>query len=205
MFLVPSQVAKRASEGALVSLNDFFNEYTLETGEIFNSRFVQSLSFQYNVDGQWMGVPFSLDIQTLYYNRTVFDQLGLKRPPPHGQWEPGEWSWKKLAEYSQIIANSGRAVGFSPRASFSFFEAAARNYGGVIVNNNRKCGYRIPDMVQFHNEVLVPLFGQNASVPRGWQNTASPQFQQFMNTSMDPMAQPFLPATRITDKPYSFF
>ncbi len=179
--------------------------YTLETGEIFNSRFVQSLSFRYNVEGQWMAVPFSLDLNILYYNRTIFDQLGLKRPPPHGQWAPGEWSWKKLAEYSDIIARSGIAAGFDPRGTFSFLESAARNYGGMIVNNDRKCGYKIPGMLQFHNEVLVPLFGPNASVPRVWQITNTPQFQQFINSTIasDPMKLPFLTTTRSSIRPFS--
>ena len=61
------------------------------------------------------------DYRIIYFNRTVFDKLNLKYPPPLGNWtQPyGEsWTWEKFAEYALAIKKGGFGYGFDFAANW---------------------------------------------------------------------------------------
>jgi len=61
----------------------------------------------FSADGALMGVPVNGNVQVLYYNQTVYDDLGLSVPA----------TWEELYSNARAIADATDMYGFVPRAA----------------------------------------------------------------------------------------
>jgi ABC-type glycerol-3-phosphate transport system substrate-binding protein len=170
LVLGTTQMPSRVAAKDLWSLNTLFNDYASDTGHIFPDDFLQKYYYDYNYDGSWMGIPLVTDVRALYFNKTTFDTLGLKYPPPYGDWGSDyayNWTWSALAKYSRQIYDSRIGPGFKFYSRWDeelkLISSIARDYKLSLVTSNNTCGYRRPGAIKMIEEVLRPLFGQNGS------------------------------------------
>ena len=55
------------------------NEY-IDSGILDVSHLNSTLLDTYNIDGNYYGIPSGVNVQLLYYNQTMFDELGVEYP-----------------------------------------------------------------------------------------------------------------------------
>jgi multiple sugar transport system substrate-binding protein len=91
-------IGRYSSQGALVDLSDYLGE---GYGDAFTPAVWQSVLFE----DKPYGVPQHTDTFALFYNKKMFDQLGVDVP---GSPEEG-WSWDRFIEVAQQVKDEGVA------------------------------------------------------------------------------------------------
>ena len=136
-----------------------------------------------------MGIPMVTDVRLFYFNRTTFDTLGLKYPPPHADWGPDytkTWTWKKMVEYAIQIKQHQFGSGFQLFGSWDeemkWLTIAAREYNAQLFTGNMSCGFNSESFQSFLKEIVVPLFSGVDSVadPR-YVDTDSNEFKTWLS------------------------
>jgi hypothetical protein len=142
------------------------NDYASETGQSFTDNFIQQYIYDYFYDGGWMGVPLVSDTRVLYYNKTLFDQLHIRHPPPNGDWGIEywkTWNWRKWYEYVEIIKHAGFPYGLESIGNWDeelkWITLMAREYNSTLLHNG-ECGYRSNGFKLLLEEMLIPLYKQ---------------------------------------------
>jgi hypothetical protein len=197
LVLGTTQLAGRVAAKELFPLNGFFNQFATRTGEIFSDNFIQKYFYDYFYDGNWMGIPLNTDIRIMYYNKTTFDRLSLKYPPPHATWGKDEWNWKKFTEYAIAINASRVGPGFEFVSGWDeelkFVTMAARDYQITLVNSTGKCGLTGTAFRQLYDDVLLPLFGPHGAANRDFLPMSHPDLLRILSSPMmDPLQQPMV-------------
>ncbi|KAJ3090514.1 hypothetical protein HK102_003479 [Quaeritorhiza haematococci] len=150
IVLGTTQVASRFYKGELEPLDQYFSDYTEETGLVVVDDFYKTTYYDYKIEGSWVGVPLTSDLLALYYNKTLFQSLGLNPPPPAGNWPVPtglSWNWDRFLEYVAVLKKSGKSPGFRIMSSFNdeigmIMSTLARFANVVLVNANGTCGLR---------------------------------------------------------------
>jgi ABC-type glycerol-3-phosphate transport system substrate-binding protein len=197
IVLGTTQIAGRVAANDLFPLNGFFNQFATRTGEIFSDNFIQKYFYDYFYGGNWIGIPLNTDVRIMYYNKTTFDRLNLKYPPPHGSWVRDEWNWKKFTEYAIAINGSMAGPGFEFGSGWDeelkLVTMAARDYQITLVNNTGKCGLTGTAFKRLYDEVLFPLFGPYGAANRDFLPTGHPELLRILSSPMmDPLEQPMI-------------
>ncbi len=86
----------------------------------WSSKIVESQWGPFNYDGKQYGIPWSMDGKVFFYNKTVFDELGLKEPN----------TWDEFMAVLDALVAAGHASPIS--AGFSA-EWAVSHYMGTLV------------------------------------------------------------------------
>ena len=208
IILGTTQVAGRVAQGQTHSLNEYFNEYASENGQQFADNFITKYVYDFFYGDQWMGIPMVTDFRSFFFNRTTFDALGLKYPPPHADWGPDytkTWTWKKVVEYAVAIKASGRESGFKLNGiwdeELKWLTAASREYKSQILTGNLGCGYNTDAFQNFLTDIVEPLYGPNGAAENGFIDENSPEFIKWKNEPLgDPTQRPFMGGKDDTDK-----
>ncbi|WP_059050317.1 ABC transporter substrate-binding protein [Paenibacillus senegalimassiliensis] len=88
-WLFPNQVVDFSREGALMDIS----------GSPWLSNYLEAAVDLGTVDGKTYGVPYNSQPILMFYNKTLFDQLGLSVPK----------TWEEMMEVSEAIKASGTA------------------------------------------------------------------------------------------------
>ncbi|ORX55922.1 hypothetical protein BCR36DRAFT_581079 [Piromyces finnis] len=112
----------------------------------------------------------------MYFNRTTFDSVGLRYPPPYNG--RTKWDWKEMVDDIQNIDQYLKNNGIEDKKVFDFkglydeemklFSIILRNYGVPTISSAQRCGFceetSENDMIIKNNtkqaikEVIEPLF-----------------------------------------------
>ncbi|KAJ3089796.1 hypothetical protein HK102_005495 [Quaeritorhiza haematococci] len=150
IVLGTTQIPERFYKGELEPLAPYFAKYaTTEKSNIIDE-FYKGTYYDYKIGDAWIGVPLISDIRTLYYNKTLFQQLNLTEPPPAGNWGTDfrrTWTWDKFLEYVEILKNSGLSPGFQIMSQWqeehhAFMPSFGRVAEARLVDENGICGLR---------------------------------------------------------------
>jgi len=154
----------------VISLNDYFEEYMNNNKNIFSTKFIKQVEYEYSIDGYYVAVPLITDIRIMYYNITTFKNAGIDYPPPLGKRK--SWTWKDLVEdvkrldsyfeKNNIQSNPFDFYGLYDE-EMKFLSIILRNYGVPSISSENRCGYCSSEInknntIKAINEIVRPLF-----------------------------------------------
>jgi len=122
----------------------------------------------FSVDGTQYGLPESYSTVLLFYNKGVFDELGLEYPTD-------DWTWADERAAAEAIAASGDDIWghFAGVHYWEFYKAAAQNGcdffaedGGVTVNE-AGCVEALQFMIDYVNDGVQPSAAEMGGVSDG--------------------------------------
>lgn len=127
-------------KGALVSIDDKVKEDSVDTNQFYE----QALG-ELKVDDKLYGLPLLVDNRSLFYNKTVFDEAGVKPPT----------NWDELKSVAEQVTL--REGGKLTRAGFSLddlglFSGWLGQAGGTMLNaDSTKTAFNSPEGVEVLN------------------------------------------------------
>ena len=100
---------------------------------------------------KWTAIPIISDLRIVYYNKTTFDALSIKNPPPHGSSDV--WTWDEFTSALVTIKTSmGKPAFYWPTGwdeELKLFAAVLRDKGINVIKEQTKngktiqtCGFR---------------------------------------------------------------
>ncbi len=140
-------------EGELTNMNDFFKKDT----DMKPEDFIQASMFYYD-ENSIIGLSPAIETYAIFYNKDIFDQAGLQRPPTK---EKEAWTWEKFLETAKKLTvdkkgknaterdfdpKSIKQYGFYMNLWFGSLEALlARNDAEYVINRGTEFGLDKPD------------------------------------------------------------
>jgi ABC-type glycerol-3-phosphate transport system substrate-binding protein len=195
-----TQVAARVVKGELFSLNTFFQQYATENGEIFTDNIFQKFYYDFNYKSEWMGIPLQTDARMFFYNITTFNRLGLKHPPPVGDWGRNykdTWTWRAMLDIATEIKRAGYANGFEFYGGWDeeikFITMLAREYKATLLDENGKCGLNTTNFKTMIQQILRPLYtGSSPIANTDFESFDTPAVISWRNNATlgSPLGQP---------------
>jgi multiple sugar transport system substrate-binding protein len=150
---LPQQVSTMVTTGQTPDLLNF-NTYAsfaaddllVRGDEVISSQlkgqFYENFYAAGSIEGAVFGIPFIASIRNLYYNKEIFDQVGIKDPPA---------TWDELVETATAIKDETGIPGFGlpmtefePQADFSYFIWG----NGGDWKRNGEWSFNIPENVE---------------------------------------------------------
>lgn len=115
--------AEAARDGVTADLTSYLADSGTSTGD-FTGSIIKALS---SADGKLHGLPMGYNIQSLFYNKDMFDKAGLDYPPADGSYtydDLREWSAKLTLDKA---GRNATEAGFDPEATeqYGYFNFAA--------------------------------------------------------------------------------
>lgn len=126
LFLSPIQ--GYAAQGVLEPLDSYIEA----SGYDINDYWPALLEFGMH-DGQIYGLPRDIGLEVLYYNKTIFDEVGLDYPDD-------SWTWDDLSEAAEalaIVEDSGRVERYALGMEDGKYQLWVGQNGGSILDNMR--------------------------------------------------------------------
>jgi multiple sugar transport system substrate-binding protein len=139
-FLTP--VSVYAPSGALENLEPYIEASQYDTSDYWPFLLESAI-----YDGDIYGLPRDISVEVLYYNRDIFDEVGLDYPDD-------TWTWDDLraaAEALTIIAPSGRVVRYGLAMEGGKYQLwVGQNYGSILddFRNPTACTLSQPEAVE---------------------------------------------------------
>lgn len=110
--------------GLLLDLTD-----ALESAGVDMSKYPEAVTEMYESDGKIYGVPKDYDGMALYYNKAIFDEMGVEYPQ-------AGWTWDDLLEKAQALTNDSH-YGFVARSDGnSGYQNFVYQNGGSLTDEN---------------------------------------------------------------------
>lgn len=94
-WLTQELIAKYASLGAIVDITGFFNQSPNLKPDDFYEGVIKSARYK----GGYWGLPWIANPFIVYYNKTMFEALGIQPPQPDD-----DWTWDEFIDISRKIA-----------------------------------------------------------------------------------------------------
>ena len=126
---------------SLISANtlttlDRFLATTNNKAELLDAA-INPATYNWRYNGSWFAAPLNIDTRMLAVNKTIFNSLQLKLPPPLGSWNASDWSWKQLVEFADKIhrnSKTDKAFYFtgSDDEENKLFHMIARSFGATL-------------------------------------------------------------------------
>jgi sn-glycerol 3-phosphate transport system substrate-binding protein len=128
IYLAEVDAQRVMDSGAATPVQDFIDREDYDLSD-FDEKSIQ----YYTVDGQLYGIPFSIAVPLLYYNKLDFSEVGLDpEQPPRDLEEVREMSQKLVKEDSHgNVLRAGIALDIDPWR----FELILAEHGDLYVNN----------------------------------------------------------------------
>ncbi|HEY8654863.1 MAG TPA: sugar ABC transporter substrate-binding protein [Dermatophilaceae bacterium] len=151
-----------ASNGVLAPLSDQIKKDGLDT-----SVYPQALDDLYSLNGKQYGLPKDFDTIGLWYNKTLFDQAGVKYPD-------ASWTWKDLQSAAAKLTNKSKGLYGLPAAlegQQNFYNTILQAGGQVLSADHKSSGYSDPATIEglrFWTDLI--------------KNGSSPSLQQMTDT-----------------------
>jgi multiple sugar transport system substrate-binding protein len=181
-----------ASDGILKDLDGYFDESGLDLGK-FTPSVIGALKSP--VDGKTYGLPMGFNVQSLFYNKAMFEAAGLEEPPADGSYtydDLRDWAKKLTLDAN---GNNAESADFDPdnivQYGYFNFSAAtpaiepgygpvlAAHGGGIISGPARnecvadsdgtiEAFQLIQDMMWKDHSTITPQLQQEESGPSRW-------------------------------------
>jgi ABC-type sugar transport system, periplasmic component len=103
VWLAERMIPQFLTTGQLLDISSIKDDAEYEFSDIIPS----SLS-AFEQDGKLYGIPFSTPPQVVFYNKTLFEQNGLKTPME--LYQEGNWTYEELAKAAEAIAKPNDGV-----------------------------------------------------------------------------------------------
>ena len=94
-WLTQELIARYANLGAIADITEYLNLSEQLTADDYYEGVIKSAEF----DNKYWGLPWIANPFIIYYNKTMFDALGVQAPTP-----TDDWSWDEFIEVSRQIA-----------------------------------------------------------------------------------------------------
>lgn len=94
-WLTQELIARYANLGAIADITEYLNSSEQLTADDYYEGVIKSAEF----DNKYWGLPWIANPFIIYYNKTMFDTLGVQAPTP-----TDDWSWDEFIEVSRQIA-----------------------------------------------------------------------------------------------------
>lgn len=94
-WLTQELIARYANLGAIADITEYLNSSEQLTADDYYEGVIKSAEF----DNKYWGLPWIANPFIIYYNKTMFDALGVQAPTP-----TDDWSWDEFIEVSRQIA-----------------------------------------------------------------------------------------------------
>lgn len=158
-------------DGAIQEVQSFVDRDKLNLGD-FNPTIIGALKSQ--KDTKLYGLPMGYNVQSLYFNKDMFDKAGLAYPPADGN-----YTWQDLRAWAKKLTldesgNSAESPNFNPNKikQWGFYTGAANTspggpgyepllnaFGGSVMTlpDHQKCNLENPDTIrgwQFIQDML---------------------------------------------------
>lgn len=131
--------------GLLLDLTDNLNEAGVDM-----SKYPEAVSEMYTHDGKIYGVPKDYDGMALYYNKAIFDEMGVEYPT-------ADWTWDDLLEKAQALTNESH-YGFIARPDGnSGYQNFIYENGGSLVDADGMPtvnGKEVTEALQFEHDLM---------------------------------------------------
>lgn len=155
LFLGTTQLGGRVKRNEAKPLQTYLEATTNQYGALLTDDLIKFYFYDYSFAGQWMGVPLVTDTRIVYYNKTTFASLELKRPPPDGDWGSPyvvNWNWTSFTDTVLTIKEKTGNYGLTLRNSwdeeFKLTMAIAGNYRAKLYvqgrDGRKRCGVNTP-------------------------------------------------------------
>jgi len=134
-----NNIYKYASNDMLLNLNDYINA----SDKIDMKNYPEGLVSIYNYNGKQFAVPKDYDTIGLWYNKTMFDEAGVKYPDE-------TWTWDDLYEAAKKLTKPDKSqYGFlaAMHNQEGFYNFIYQN-GGTVITADKKSGYDDPKTIE---------------------------------------------------------
>lgn len=144
--------AKLLEEGALADLKPVLQHLPQE---LFEDIYPTFWNFSEHNNGHY-GLPWNISIPVLYYNKTVFDQLGVTPPQ---NWEAFEAAAARLTTRS--------TKGYIDVAAAFIFETMVTTRGGRLLSDDGQPNFASPEAIEALS-MLQRMAKDRTSIPRSF-------------------------------------
>jgi multiple sugar transport system substrate-binding protein len=153
--LEPNSLSDYAGRGACQPLDPFVGK------QLDVSNFGENMVDLCRARGKIYGVALGLNSFSLFFDRTVFEQAGMK-PPTH------ETTWKQFADMAVDLTKAANrpnywAAPYGGRYHY-VFDVWLRQRGKVLFTEDAKCGFTVDDAKEWFT-YWEDLRKRNATVP----------------------------------------
>ncbi|MEK5252846.1 sugar ABC transporter substrate-binding protein [Paenibacillus sp. FSL F4-0125] len=132
-----NEIYRYASNGMLMDLNDRISA----SKAVDMGKFPEGLSKIYNFEGKQFAIPKDYDTIGLWYNKTLFDQAGLKYPND-------TWTWDDLYKAAKALTKDGVYGILTPLHNQEGYYNFVYQNGGTIITDDKKSGYDDPKTIE---------------------------------------------------------
>ena len=134
-----NEIFRYASNEILLNLNDYIDDSDL----IDLSKYPEGITEIYNYEGKQYAVPKDFDTIGLWYNKTMFDEVGLSYPDE-------SWTWDDLYEAAKALTkDDGSQYGIlMPLHSQEGYYNFVYQNGGTIITGDKVSGYDDPKTIE---------------------------------------------------------
>ncbi|MDQ0340558.1 multiple sugar transport system substrate-binding protein [Caldalkalibacillus uzonensis] len=123
-------------------------------------------------DGKLLGFPFSTPPMIMYFNKTIFDEAGVKTPNEHA--EEGTWTWEQFEETAKAISSgegANRIYGANLWIDWTNFATVLSHTwsaGGEIFNEDMtEFKWNSPEGIETFKMLQRMMFEDKSHVPPG--------------------------------------
>jgi multiple sugar transport system substrate-binding protein len=132
-----NEIYRYASNGMLLDLNDKIA--ASQTVKLDN--FPEGLNQIYNFQGKQFAVPKDFDTIGLWYNKTMFDDAGLKYPDE-------SWTWDDLHSAAKALTKDEVYGVLAPMHNQEGYYNFVYQNGGTIITDDKRSGYDDPKTIE---------------------------------------------------------
>jgi len=128
-----------ASNGVLAPISDQIKKDGLDT-----SVYPKSLVDLYSLDGKEFGLPKDFDTIGLWYNKTLFDDAGVKYPD-------ATWTWADLQNAAAKLTNKSKGIYGIPASlegQQNFYNTVLQAGGYIVSPDGKSSGYSDPATIK---------------------------------------------------------
>lgn len=177
-------VSKKLGTETVVTINDVALPNILQ----IDKEYVKTVKKDVVRDGKIYGLPLSLDLMALYYNKDLLDKAGIAEAPK--DWKEFQSAVKKLTKYDKDgkIIQSGAALGIGSNVPGfdDLFFILLKQSGLEMVNSS---GYAVfntgSDFTQIASVInFLSDYSNSARDTYSWNDKMSNALDQFANGSL---------------------
>ncbi len=168
-WMHPANFIKYAKGGKLMDLTGMVENSSVVKKENFPSDLITLATY----DGKLYGIPKDYDTIALWYNKTLFDEKGIKYPDE-------TWDWNKLKEVAKQLNDTSKGIyGFAGYldAQQVILNFVYQNGGYTISDDRTKSGYDLPETIEAIKYVTdFSLVDKTSPTQEQFSNTSATQY-----------------------------
>jgi multiple sugar transport system substrate-binding protein len=126
-------VDEYAKRGLLLDLHPYMDRGDLRKEDYFDNAF-QSVRWPDKKTGDEYAFPWNLVNNALYYNKTLFDEAGVKYPDDNWTWDDVMSAAQKITKITNSPATT--RYGFVSSSDYTMYDSVVHSFGGTVVKDD---------------------------------------------------------------------